>query len=131
MSGRGRGGHGLAVFRRSFEAEHTVPLLLHILPKKYHKELHENMDSTSEKTLHEIVNHVFQGDDIRDDLATILSIPPRFRFVRVKETRPQYERYCQEYAKRRASPAIQKQQAAATPLQEKKTKLKCDCAPYD
>ena len=130
MSGRGRGGVGLGRFVRQFDENETMPLFLRILPKKYHKEfIDANLD---EQSVHDLVNRVFQGGDVRDDLKYFLDIPPRFRLVNVKETKPVYEKLCKEYEKsRQKQKVIVKQQqkvvVAKQKTNNKKLNLKCEC----
>lgn len=144
MSGRGRGGAGLGRFKRQFDENETLPLFLRILPKKYHKELIDaNMN---EQSLHEMVNHVFQGHDVREDLRYFLDIPSRFRFVNIKETKPVYEKLCKDYEqsrqkqkqKQKVIQVVKQKQVVQTVKQEAKQKtkknklhLQCDCETTD
>lgn len=138
MSGRGRGGAGLGRFKRQFDQDETAPLFLRILPKKYHQEFVDaNMN---EQSLHEMINHVFQGHDVRDDLRYFLDIPPRFRFVNIKETRPVYEKLCRDYeqSRQKQKRVQQQKQVVQTVKQEAKQKtnkrklhLQCDCETTD
>lgn len=146
MSGRATGGRGLGRFIRKFEEEQTVPLFLRILPKKYHKDFVSA--EINEKTLHTMINHVFEGMDIRDELSSYLDMPPRFRFVNVKETKPLYEKLCKEYKKRNSTQQVvvlqqkqktpvgpivqvrQKQKTIVSQQQNNKIKLKCICQKF-
>lgn len=145
MSGRGTGGMGLGRFVRKFDQEQTIPLFLRILPKKYHKDFQSS--EINENTLHTMVNNIFEGMDVRDELGSYLDMPPRFRFVNVKETKPLYEKLCREFNKQRSTtappqqqvivrqkqktavvvPTIQKQK---TPQKQNKLKLKCICQKF-
>ena len=144
MSGRGTGGRGLGRFVRKFQEEQTIPLFLRILPKKYHKDFQSA--EISEETLHTMLNNIFEGMDIRDELSSYLDMPPRFRFVNVKETKPVYEKLCREYKKRNSPQQVvvlqQKQKTPVQPIvqvrqkqqnvsqQQKKMKLKCICQKF-
>lgn len=132
MSGRATGGRGLGRFVRKFEQEQTLPLFLQILPKKYHKDFISA--DINEETLHTMVNNIFEGMDIRDELEYYLDMPPRFRFVNVKQTTPLYEKLCKEYKKKHSITKTtpqqirQKQKDVVKQKQiEKKIKLKCTC----
>jgi len=128
MSGRGTGNRGLGRFIRQFDQEQTTPLFLRILPKKYHKEFQSVQ--IKEETLHTLVNHIFEGMDVRDELQHYLDLPPRFRFVNVKDTRPIYDKLCKDYLKQTSRPQKTVQQKTAQKQQVKskqKMTLKCDC----
>lgn len=146
MSGRATGGRGLGRFIRKFEEEQTVPLFLRILPKKYHKDF--EAAEINENILHTIINNFFEGMDIRDELSSYLDMPPRFRFVNVKETKPLYEKLCKEYKKINSTQQVvilqqkqktpvgpivqvrQKQKTIVSQQQNNKIKLKCICQKF-
>lgn len=64
-----------------------------------------------------MINNVFEGIDIRDELDSYLHIPPRFRFVNMKETKPVYEKLCKEYKKKNSTEQVVVQQKQKTPVQ--------------
>ena len=114
-----------------------------MLPKKYHKDF--EAAEINENILHTIINNFFEGMDIRDELGSYLDMPPRFRFVNVKETKPVYEKLCKEYKKRNSTHQVVLQQKQKTPVQpivqirqkqktvvkqQHKLKLKCVCQKF-
>lgn len=138
MSGRERGAKGLGRFVRKFDENETMPLFLQILPKKYHKDFQSA--NIREATLHTMINHLFEGLDIRDELSIYLDLPPRFRFVHVKETKPLYEKLCKKYQMKLVAPPVKTPSSpvktpsaekviVAKKQQERDTKfhLKCVC----
>lgn len=142
MSGRATGGRGLGRFVRRFDEDQTTPLFLRILPKKYHKDFQSA--GIQEQTVHNMINDVFAGNDIRDDLKYYLDLPARFRFVHVKETKPMYEKLCKDYQKKHENvkqqvvaivkqqiktkqKVLQKQTTPQKKQQTKKIHLNCDC----
>ena len=93
-----------------------------------------------------MINHLFEGIDIRDELSSYLDMPPRFRFVNVKETKPLYEKLCNKYKKINSTQHVvvlqQKQKTPVQPIvqirqkqktvvkQQHKLKLKCVCQKF-
>ena len=134
MSGRGLGGKGLGRFVRTFDEKETIPLFLRVLPKKYHDDF--QAANINEKTLHTMINHLFEGIDVRDELASYMDMPPRYRFVQVKETRPLYEKLCKDYQKKEKQSVMKekvviavKQQKVSIPKQKtKQENLNLNCA---
>lgn len=114
MSGRETGGAGLGRFVRIFDANETVPLFLRILPKKYHKQFETT--PIREPTLHKLVNQIFEGLDVRDELGSFLDLPQRFRFVNIKETKPIYEKLCKDYQNKNKTTSS----SAVEPVKQKK-----------
>lgn len=129
MSGRETGNRGLGRFVRHFDEKHTLSLAEKILPKKYHNVLRE--EAISETKMHKFVNNAFEGLDVREFLEPYVDLPDRFRLVKVKETRPLYEKLCRAYQQKTSispTPPLQKTPVATqkrSPLQ--KIKLKCTC----
>ncbi len=114
-------------------------------PKKFYKDFVSA--EISENTLHTMINNVFEGIDIRDELDSYLHIPPRLRFVNMKETKPVYEKLCKEYKKKNSTEQVIVQQKQKTPVQpivqvrqkqktivsqeqKKKIKLNCICQKF-
>ncbi len=64
-----------------------------------------------------MINNVFEGMDIRDELDSYLDMTPRFRFVNMKETKPVYEKLCKEYKKKNSTEQVIVQQKQKTPVQ--------------
>lgn len=95
MSGRGTGNRGLGRFIRKFDENETIPFFLRILPKKYHKEFQSI--GIQENIVHKFINDVYEGGDVREELEHYLDIPPRFRFVGIKENKSLYDKLCKEY----------------------------------